>query len=187
MSSHRPPACIEKAYIEIDLELLRETGEVRPIGSPIIAPTITQKVPRGKFEITYTAELFNILKELGNKKIEILSYMLDHKDGNNSLNMSNSEIAKVTNSSRTTVVETMTILKNANLVTRKGTVLMINPNLMVKGNQLREAWLMRKYEEINYDEIEPKALPFDDKSVIDVEIDPQYSFTENGEIVQSAR
>jgi len=181
MGAKRPPACQEKAYVEIDLELLKSTGEIRIISDPIIAPTLTQKVPRGKFEITYTAELFNILKELGNKKIEILSYMLDHKDGNNSLNMTNTELAQVTKSSRPTVIETMNILKEANLVHRKGTVIMINPNLMVKGNQLREAWLMRKYEEITDEQAELEL------NAIEAEVDAQYSLTESGAVVQRAR
>lgn len=178
MASKRPPACQQKAYAEIDLELYQSTGEIRIIAEPIIAPTITTKVPRGKFEITYTAELFNIMKELGNKKIEVLSYILDHKDGNNSLNMTNTEIALKTNISRKTVVETMNILQSAKLIKRKHSVITVSPQFMIKGSQLREAWLMRKYEEID----EQKTLP-----AIEAEIDNQYMFTENGMIVQHAK
>ena len=179
MGAQRPPACKNKAYVEIDLEMLESTGEIRIVGEPIIAPTITTKVPRGKFEITYTSELFDIMKTLGNKKIEVLSYILDHKDGNNSLNMTNTELAKVTNSSRPTVIETINILREAHLITRKGTVLMVSPGLMVKGNQLREAWLMRKYEEIDDSR---KDL----SDAIDVNIDPQYLFDEDGNVIQKA-
>ena len=179
MGANRPPACKNKAYVEIDLEMLESTGEIRIVGEPIIAPTITTKVPRGKFEITYTSELFDIMKTLGNKKIEVLSYILDHKDGNNSLNMTNTEIAERTNISRKTVVETVKILRDADLLRRKGTVLSISPKLMVKGNQLREAWLMRKYEEID----ESRE---DLSDAIDVNIDPQYVFDENGTVIQKA-
>lgn len=147
--ANRPPTCKKTAYVEIDLQLLETTGEIKIISEPIIAPTITEKVPRGKFEITYTAELFNIIKMLGNKKIEVLSYILEHKDGNNSLNITNTELAIATNASRPTVIDTMKILQEADLISRKGTVIMVSPRLMIKGNQLREAWLMRKYEEIS--------------------------------------
>ena len=61
MPSKRPPAVQKKAYMEIDLNRYYETGEIYTIGTPIIAPTVTTKVPRGKFEIVYTAELFGIL------------------------------------------------------------------------------------------------------------------------------
>lgn len=180
MGANRPPACQNKAYVEIDLELLKSTGEIRIISAPIIAPTITTKVPRGKFEITYTAELFDIMKTLGNKKIEVLSYILDHKDGNNSLNMTNMQLAKALGVSRPTVIDTMRILQEADLVKRQNSVIIINPKLMVKGNQLREAWLVRKYEEITdkQEELERNA--------IDVDVDPQYSFTDDGSVVQKA-
>lgn len=181
MGAKRPPALQKRAYVEIDLERLESTGEIRIVSSPIIAPTITEKVPRGKFEITYTAELFDIMKSLGNKKIEVLSYMLDHKDGNNSLNMTNAQLAKAVGASRPTVIETMKTLSEAGLVGRQGSVIMISPKLMVKGNQLREAWLMRKYEEITDDHAEIEA------NAIDVEVDNQLSFLPNGSIVQKAR
>lgn len=181
MPSKRPPACQTKAYVEIDAALLNSTGEIRIISEPIIAPTITSKIPRGKFEITYTAELFDIMKELGNKKIEVLSYILDNKDGNNQLNMTNKELATTLNISRPTVIDTLKILSDANLVRRKGSVIMVSPNLMVKGNQLREAWLMRKFEEID----EQKELEVID--AIDVEVENQYSFDSNGTIIQHTR
>lgn len=180
MGANRPPACKNKAYVEIDLGLLESTGEIRIISAPIIAPTITTKVPRGKFEITYTAELFDIMKTLGNKKIEVLSYILDHKDGRNSLNATNTQLAKLTGISRKTVVETMKILQEAELIKRQNSVILISPRLMVKGNQLREAWLMRKYEEI--DERQEKFYA----DAIDADVDPQYSFTDDGSVVQKA-
>lgn len=181
MASKRPPSLKRRAYIEIDLELLEHTGEIKLIGSPIIAPTITERVPRGKFEITYTAELFDIMRSLGNKKIEVLAYILDHKDGNNSLNMTNIELSKAVGVARQTVVDTMNILKNAELVGRKGSVIMISPRLMVKGNQLREAWLMRKYEEITDEQAELEA------NAIEANIDPQLEFNANGDIFQRAK
>ena len=181
MGAKRPPALQRRAYVEIDLDALESTGEVKIVGSPIIAPTITERVPRGKFEITYTAELFDIMKSLGNKKIEVLSYMLDHKDGNNSLNMTNTQLAQAVGTSRPTVIETMKTLADAGLVGRKGSVIMISPKLMIKGNQLREAWLMRKYEEITEEQAEIEA------NAIDVEVDNQLSFTQDGTIVQKAR
>lgn len=181
MSAKRPPALRKTAYIEIDLELLESTGEIRIIGAPIIAPTVTERIPRGKFEITYTAELFDIMRSLGNKKIEVLAYILDHKDGNNALNMTNLQLSKEVGVSRQTVVDTMNILKDAALVARKGSVIMISPRLMVKGNQLREAWLMRKYEEITDEQAEIEL------NALEVTVEQQYSFLSDGTIVQRAK
>jgi len=171
MSSNRPPALKTKAYVEVDIDLLRSTGEIRITGEPIIAPTITEKVPRGKFEIVYMAELLDLMQKLGNKKIKVLQYLLEKKDGYNQINATNVRIAKETNVSRQTVVDTLKILKDANLARRDGTVLMLSPNLAVKGNVSREAYLMRRYEE----------LPADGKEILDADINPQFMFGEDAE------
>ena len=71
MSSKRPKPIDNKVYVEINAKILEETGEYVPVSDPIYAPTITSKVPRGKFEIVYTAHLFNILAKLGNRKIQV--------------------------------------------------------------------------------------------------------------------
>lgn len=184
MSANRPPAVTKKVYIELDEQYLRE-GKLVPIGAPIIAPTVTSSVPRGKFEIVYTAELFGILERLGNKKIEVLSYLLENKDSNNCLNMTNVEIAENINVSRKTVVETIKILQDANLVRKKHSLLMFSPNLMVKGNQQREAYLMRKYVEIgnNMEALDPPT-----QNVINATVDEQYTMDlETGEIIQRAK
>ena len=181
MSAKRPPAIQKRAYVEIDPDALDTTGEVKIIGSPFIAPTYETKVPRGKFEIVYTAELFGIMEKLGNKKIQVLSYLLDNKDGSNSLNMTNTEIAKEAKVSRKTVVETMKILEQADLIHRKNSVVMFSANFMVKGNQMREAYLMHKFREMDTKTIEIQ------EAAIDVEINDQLEFTESGDIVQRAR
>lgn len=180
MGTNRPPACQKKAYIEIDLERLQESGEIYPVGTPIIAPTITQRVPRGKFEIAYTAELFSIMEKLGNRKIQVLSYILDHKDSQNCLNMTNSQLATALGVSRPTVIDTLKILQDAGLVKRKNSVIMVSPHLLIKGDQIREAYIMRRFEEI-------PAAALEDKATLDVEVESQYSFTSNGDIVQDTK
>lgn len=181
MPANRPPAIERKAYIEIDLKHLRETGEVITVGDPFLAPTITSKVPRGKFEITYTGELFGILQKLGNKKIEVFSYILAKKDGNNCVNATNTQLAEQTGISRKTVIETMKILSDSGLIERNNSVIMISPQLMVKGNQQREAYLMRKYVETSQRTIDAE------NDSIEAIVDDQYSFTADGQIVQKAR
>ena len=77
MPAKRPPAIQDKMYVEIDRIAYEKYGVFEPKGTPILAPTITTKVPRGKFEVVYTSVLFDILKELGNKKIKVFEWMLD--------------------------------------------------------------------------------------------------------------
>ena len=161
MASNRAKA-VEKAYVEIDLKLLQTTGEIKIISEPIICPEVSTKLPRGQFEVTYTAELFNVMKELGNKKIEVFAWLLDHKDGNNSINTSVRQLAKEIGVSTFTVQGAMKTLKEAGLVHQKGSVYMISPNLMVKGSQVREAYLMRKFEAME----ETKIIDFPESEAI---------------------
>lgn len=174
MSAKRPPAIKKKAFVEIDAKLLSETGEVKIIGEPIFAPEITTRVPKGKFEVVYCSELFEVMRDLGNKKIEVLAFILDHKDGNNQLNYTNTQLSKAIQVSRPTVIETLKVLECAGLITRKNSVIMVSPHLMVKGNQIREAYLMRKFEEMD-----EKELPY-----IESEIEGQFSLNSSGDIVQ---
>ena len=106
MPSKRPPAVQEKAYIEIDLNALRSTGDIVLVGDPIIAPMITTRVPKGNFEIVYTADLFEIVEKLGNQKMQVLKYLLENKDGFNQVNATNTELAEKVGCSRPTVIET---------------------------------------------------------------------------------
>ena len=180
MPSKRPPAVQEKAYIEIDLNALRSTGDIVLVGDPIIAPMITTRVPKGNFEIVYTADLFEIVEKLGNQKMQVLKYLLENKDGFNQVNATNTELAEKVGCSRPTVIETLKIMSDAGLINRKNTVIMISPNLMIKGNRNREAYLMRKYEEIS--ERGYEAL----ENSIDAKVDPQLTFDEHGNIFERA-
>lgn len=180
MSAKRPPAIQKECYIRVDYDALRESGELVPIGEPFVAPTITSKVPRGKFEIVYTADLFDIVDKLGNQKMQVLKYLLENKDGNNCLNMTNTQLAKAIGCSRPTVIDTLKIMADADLIKRENSVIMVSPNLMIKGNQQREAYLVRKYEEITQESYDAY------QNAIDYDVDPQLSFTNSGEIVQKA-
>jgi DNA-binding Lrp family transcriptional regulator len=182
MPAKRPKPIESKTYIEIDTKTLHETGELIPIGDPITAPTITTKVPRGKFEIIYTAHLFNILAKLGNRKIQVLNYLLDQRDANNTINATNVEIASAVNVSRPTVIETIKVLTEAGLVKRKGTVLMLNPNFVVKGNQIREAYLMQRFIEMDENKAVKRL-----QEPINAVIDPQLKFNAEGDIVEQVR
>lgn len=136
-----------KCYVEIDENLLHETGEIKIIGEPIHAPEQNTTVPRGAFEIAYLASICDILDQLGNKKIKVLQYILKHKDSSNCLNMTNSQLADAVGCSRPVVIDTIKMLTDAGVLTRKNTVIMLSPRFIVKGDAQREGYLMRKFTE----------------------------------------
>lgn len=178
MPAKRPPAIKKKCYIEIDYQTLQATGEIKVLSEPILMPEITTVVPRGKFEVTYTAELFDIMRELGTKKMEVFCYLLDNKDGQNQINTTQREVASATGVSLKTVNDTIRTLTESGLLNRKGTVYMVSPNLMVKGNQVREAYLMRKFVEM------------DDRQqleVIESKIEGQLELNTDGDIVERVK
>lgn len=135
-----------KWYVEID-ECFLDTGEIKLIGEPINVAQQEQKIPRGGFEIAYMSALFDLFDRLGGKKYTVLRYILDNRDGMNCLNMTNTELAEKAGVGRNTVVDTIKILSEAGVVTRKGTVLRLSPRLFVKGNAQKEAYIMRKFTE----------------------------------------
>ena len=175
----RPPAIGRKAYVEIDLRLLKETGEIRLVGDPIVAPVITTRVPRGEFEITYTAELFSIMQKMGNAKIRVFAWILDHKDGNNCINTNVRQLAKEVGVSHTTIASTLKILQEQELIERQGSVYMVSPRLMVKGSQVREAFLMKRFIEMDDKD---DSLP-----TIEGQIEGQLEINGNGDIVERVK
>lgn len=136
-----------KCYVEIDREALYSTGEVKIVGKPIDVAEQEQKTPRGGFEIAYMSALFDIFDKLGGKKYLVLQYILKHKDGMNCLNITNSELAEKVGVGRNTVIDTMKILTDAGLITRKGTVIRLSARVFVKGDAQKEAYIMRKFVE----------------------------------------
>lgn len=135
-----------KWYAEID-PCFESTGEIKIVGEPVNVAQQEQIVPRGGFEIAYMSALFEIFDKLGNRKMQVLKYILEHKDGMNCLNITNSELAEKVPCSRQTVVDTMKLLTDAGMVARKGTVIRLNPHVVVKGSQQKEGYIMRKFVE----------------------------------------
>lgn len=135
-----------KCYVEID-PCYKETGEIKVIGEPIDVAEQEQIIPRGGFEIAYMSALFDIFDKLGGKKYLVLQYILKNKDGMNCINITNTELAKKIKCSRQIVIDTMKILTDAGLIVRKGTVIRLSARAFVKGDAVKEAYIMRKFKE----------------------------------------
>lgn len=135
-----------EAYVKIDTKALHETGEVKIISEPIEAEQVVRKVPRNGFEITYLAYFCELFDKLGGKKYIVFKYIIEHKNSDNQLIITNRELAEKTNTSLQTVSDTIKLLRDANLISTRTGAIMLLPKLAHRGSDKKEAYLMQKFE-----------------------------------------
>lgn len=133
----------DKEYFQ---QINPETGEV--IGDVITADVVVKEVPRVGFAITYLANVIQMIETIGNKKMQVVKYILQKMDSNNKLSETVREIAAGSGCSLQTVQETLKLLENCGIVARKTGTVMLSPRIAHKGNAKREKYLMTKFVEI---------------------------------------
>lgn len=132
------------------------TGEC--IGDVIIADVAIKEVKRTGFAITYLSTIVQLIDNVGNKKMQVVKYVLQKMDTNNILLETVREIAKNSGASLQTVNETLKILESAGIIARKTGAVMLSPKLIHKGNAKRERYLMTKFAEIKESENEEENI-----------------------------
>ena len=135
-----------EAYVKIDAKLLHATGEIKITSDPIEAEQIVKKVPRAGFEITYLAYFCDLFDKLGGKKYAVFKYIIEHKSAENTLIITNRELAEKTGTSLQTVSDTLKLLRDANLISTRSGSIMLLPRLAHRGSDRKEAYLMQKFE-----------------------------------------
>ena len=132
----------EKFYQEIN----PDTGEL--VGDVISANVIVKQIPRTGFAITYLASIINMIESIGNKKMQVVKYILQRMDSNNKLSETVREISAGSGCSLQTVHETLSLLENCGVIARKVGTVMLSPKLIHKGNAQKERYLMTRFIEI---------------------------------------
>lgn len=123
-----------------------DTGEI--IGEIIPADVIVKEIPRTGFAITYLSSVIQMIDSIGNKKMQVVKYILSKMDSNNKLSETVREIAAGSKCSLQTVQETLKLLESCGIIARKTGTVMLSPKLAHKGNAQRERFLMTKFTEI---------------------------------------
>lgn len=83
------------------------------------------------FMITYMSEILKLCDVIGNKKMVIVKYIIKEMNkSNNILNITTTELAKNTKTSRQTVSDTLKILEEADIIRRRIGSIMVNPKLI---------------------------------------------------------
>lgn len=122
-----------------------ETGEVREVDE------FEKPVGRNeRFMITYLCEVIKFIDALGNRKMMVVKYILKNmQKSNNTLLITQEELAKKAGVSRKTVSETIKILVDAEILKKRNGAIMINPRLMNNKKPWGEAQMMIKFTEFD--------------------------------------
>ena len=119
---------------------------------------VIKEVPRVGFAITYLSTVINMIDSIGNKKMQVVKYILQKMDSNNKLSETVREISAGSGCSLQTVQETLKLLESCGIIARKTGTVMLSPKLAHKGNARREKILMTKFIEIQGSENEESEI-----------------------------
>lgn len=124
-----------------------DTGEV------IEANDVVKKTGRNGFMITYLTAIIQLIDNLGNKKMQVVKYILENMEkSTNTLIITTPELAVKSKVSRQTVSDTLKILEKAQIITRKTGAIMIHPQLIHRGSQGKEKYLLARFQEWEKDD-----------------------------------
>ena len=93
--------------------------------------TLKKKVPRVGFEITYLSYFSIFSTSSPEKKYAVVKFILQHKSSDNTLIITNRELAKKCSVGINTVTDTLKLLRNAGLIQTRTGAIMLNQNLQV--------------------------------------------------------
>ena len=139
-------------WVQVDPQKLQETGEIRTIGEPVVADASITRCDRNGFEITYLAYLFDVFDQLGGQKYKVFKYIIEHKSTDNTLIITNRELAQRCDVSTKTITETLKLLKEKGLIATRTGAIMILPKIAHRGKMGREQFLMHKFQEFSNQE-----------------------------------
>lgn len=130
-------------WIQID----KKTGKL--LGEPKEIDVVFKQTERAGFMITYLSTIISMIENLGNKKMQVVKYILKNMDKtSNILIQTVGEIAKGSGISEKTIRETLKTLEEANIISRRPGVIMLSPKLVHRGNAQKERYLMTKFEQM---------------------------------------
>ena len=120
-------------YVGQDTWINERTGE------KITANQIIKKTPRNGFMITYLSAMINLIDRLGNKKMQVVKYILEHMDkSTNTLIITTRELSDKTKVSKPVVLDTLKILEDAKIIARRTGAIMIHSDLVHRGSEEKE-------------------------------------------------
>lgn len=137
---------------------LDENGN--PTGEVKIVDEFESKLDaeRNGFMITYMGAIISLIERLGNKKMAVVKYILENMSkSENTLIITIKELARKAKVSKPVVIETLKILEDANLISRKTGAIILSAKLMHRGTARKERYLMTKFYAFNENEVDSSS------------------------------
>ena len=130
-------------WIQIDPDTGKSIGNVKEVD------VVLKPAERNGFMITYLSTIIQMIDKLGNQKMKVVKYLLSKMSkSENTLIKTVEEISKETGISDKTIRETLKLLKEADIISRRPGVIMLSPKLVHRGDKQKERYLMTKFQEM---------------------------------------
>lgn len=115
-------------------------------GEVIEVDKLYRKQTSGNFHKAYIIQLISMMDMIGGQKFKVVNYILDNIHwSNNTLMGTTREIAKATNTSLQTVTITLKNLEEGNIIKRRTGALMLNPELLMRGDDQKQKYLLLEF------------------------------------------
>ncbi|OAV63794.1 Firmicute plasmid replication protein (RepL) [Bacteroidales bacterium Barb4] len=105
-----------------------------------------RKQTSGNFHKAYLIQLISMMDMIGNQKFKVVNYILDNIHwSNNTLIATVKEMIKATGTSKQTVITTLKALEEGNIIKRRTGALMLNPELLMRGDDHKQKYLLLEF------------------------------------------
>ena len=115
-------------------------------GEVIEVDKLYRKQTSGNFHKAYLIQLISMMVLIGGKKFQVVNYILDNIQwSNNTLIATVKELVEATNTSKQTVITTLKLLEEGNIIKRRTGALMLNPELLMRGDDQKQKYLLLEF------------------------------------------
>lgn len=129
-----------------------DTGEILEVDK------LYRKQVQGNFVKAYIKGLIMMLDVVGGGKAKVVNYLLDNlRLSDNKLIATTRDIAKQTKTSPTTVTDTLKALEDGNVIKRRTGVIMLNPEILIRGDDDKHRHLLIEFEDFDRTDEEEHA------------------------------
>lgn len=136
----------------------KETYVNEDTGEIIEVDKLYRKQVQGNFVKAYIKGLIMMLDVVGGGKAKVVNYLLDNlRLSDNKLIATTRDIAKQTKTSPTTVTDTLKALEDGNVIKRRTGVIMLNPEILIRGDDDKHRHLLIEFEDFDRTDEEEHA------------------------------